>query len=278
MTPTAQLTEESTSKFAQAGAIKLHYNEAGSGPAVIMLHGGGPGASGWSNFQRNLGQLSTAHRVLLVDQPGFGKSDYVPLKESLPTVSARAVRDLMDTLGIERASLIGNSMGGAASVTFAIDYPDRIDKLILMGAAGFHFKSTFVPMPTEGLKVLAQVAKHPTKEGMRRLIELMVYDTSFLTDELLEQRFQAALATHRAEAAEAAPPPWRDFTQELGKVKAKSLVIWGRDDRVVPFDGCLGFLWALPDAELHVFSKCGHWAQFEHPQEFNSLVLNFLAQ
>ena len=121
-------------------------------------------------------------------------------------------------------------------------------------------------------------AMHPTKEGMRRLIELMVYDTSFLTDELLEQRFQAALATHRPDAAEAAPPPWRDFTQELGKVKAKSLVIWGRDDRVVPFDGCLGFLWALPDAELHVFSKCGHWAQFEHPQEFNSLVLNFLAQ
>jgi pimeloyl-ACP methyl ester carboxylesterase len=271
-----QLTEESTSKFAQAGGVRLHYNEAGTGAAVIMLHGGGPGASGWSNFQQNLGFLSESHRVLLVDLPGFGKSDYVPLKESLPTVAARAVRDLMDTLGIEQASLIGNSMGGATSVTFAIDYPDRIDKLILMGAAGFHVKSTFVPMPTEGLKVLNQVARNPTKEGMRRLIELMVYDSSFLTDELLEQRLQAALANFRPEAANAAPPPWRDFTQELGKVKAKSLIIWGRDDRVVPFDGCLGFLWALPDAELHVFSKCGHWAQFEHPDEFNRLVASFL--
>src|ERR1051325_8799505 len=99
MTPTAELTEESTSKYAQAGSIKLHYNEAGSGTVVVMLHGGGPGASGWSNFQRNIGPLSGSHRVLLVDQPGFGKSDYVPLTEPLPTITARAVRALLDTLG-----------------------------------------------------------------------------------------------------------------------------------------------------------------------------------
>ena len=276
MVPTAQLTDAGTSKFAQAGGIKIHYNEAGSGPAVIMIHGGGPGASGWSNYQRNVGPLSESYRVLLMDMPGFGKTDYVQSNESFPTITARTIRDLMDTLGIEKASLIGNSMGGASSVTFAIDYPDRIDKLVLMGAAGFHFKSMFVPTPTEGIKVLGQVAKNPTKEGMRRLIELMVYDTSFLTDELLEQRLEAALATHRPETGQA--PPWRDIALELSKVKAKTLVIWGRDDRVVPFDGCLGYLWGLPDAELHVFSKCGHWAQFEHPEGFNKLVLDFLSR
>lgn len=277
MVPAMTLTEESTGKFAQAGDIKLHYNEAGSGEPVIMLHGGGPGASGWSNYQRNIAALSDSYRVLLVDLPGFGKSDYLALHESLPTVAARAVRDLMNTLGLDKANLVGNSMGGATSVTFAIDYPDRVDKLVLMGAAGFHLKSTFVPTPTEGIKVLNQVAKSPTKEGMR-LIDLMVYDSSFLTDELLDQRLDAALANFRPDVVNEPPPPWRDFTQDLGKVKAKTLVIWGRDDRVVPFDGCLQYLWGLPDAQLHVFSKCGHWAQFEHPEEFNELVASFLKQ
>jgi 2-hydroxy-6-oxonona-2,4-dienedioate hydrolase len=189
------------------------------------------------------------------------------------------VRGVLDQLGIDKASLVGNSMGGQNSLAFALDYPERTDKLILMGAAGAG-QSMFVPQPSEGIKILVHTFAEPTAENMRKLIEVMVYDSSFLTDELLQQRVKAALATRRP----GGPPvlggstiPQREISYELGNVNAKTLVIWGRDDRVVPLDWSLRFLWGIPDAQLHIFSKCGHWAQFEHAEEFNRLVEDFLA-
>ncbi len=270
------LTEASTSRFADVEGMRLHYNEAGSGPVIVMLHGGGPGASGWSNFQRNVSVLSQHYRVLLPDMPGFGKSDSVTLNEPRSQANARAIRGLLDALRIERATLIGNSMGGATSVNFAIDYSDRVDKLVLMGSGGGG-QPMFTPAPSEGIKVLNQVFENPTAEGMRRLIELMVYDSSFLTDELLQQRLGAALNPGHLEARRNSSPVQRDVVSQLGKIKAKTLIVWGRDDRVVPIDGGLRLLAGIPDTRLHVFSKCGHWAQFEHAGEFNRLVLDFLA-
>jgi 2,6-dioxo-6-phenylhexa-3-enoate hydrolase len=277
MAATASLTEQSTSKYAQVGDFRLHYNEAGTGPAVVMLHGGGPGASGWSNFQRNVGPFSERHRTLLVDMPGFGKSDSVVVTEPRSQLTARAVCGLLDSLRIERASFVGNSMGGAASINFAIDFPDRVDKLVVMGSAGAG-QSLFVPMPTEGIKVLNQVFDNPTADGMRRLIQLMVYDASFLTEELLEGRLQAALNPGHLEARKKSSSAQRNFAAELGNIKAKTLIIWGRDDRVVPLDTGLRLLWSIPGAQMHVFGNCGHWAQFEHAEEFNRLVVDFLAQ
>lgn len=271
------LTEEQTSKFADVKGVRTHYNEAGSpdAPVVVMLHGGGPGATGWSNFQRNIDAFSQHYRVLLVDQLGFGKTDYRPLEEPLFTMNARLVRDLLDVLGIETAHLIGNSNGGGVSMAFAADYPDRADRLVLMGAS-VGGPSLFVPMPAEGLKGLARARRNPTLETMREAIEIMTYDHSFMTDELLQQRLDAALATHRPETLDI-PVPQRIMASELHKITHKSLIIWGRDDRTVPFDWGLRALWGLPDAELHVFSHCGHWAQFEKAPEFNDLVLKFLA-
>ena len=185
MVGSVSLTEAETSRYVQAGNIRIHYNEAGTGPVIIMLHGGGPGATGWSNFQRNIGPLSERFRVLLIDLPGFGKSDSVVINEPLSQFNARVLRDLLDTLHIERTHLIGNSMGGSIALNFAIDYPDRTDRLVVMGSAGAG-QSLFVPLPTEGIKVLMQVYDNPTIEGMRQLIQLMVYDSSFLTEELLQ--------------------------------------------------------------------------------------------
>jgi 2,6-dioxo-6-phenylhexa-3-enoate hydrolase len=270
------LTEASTSKYVQLRDMQLHYNEAGNGPPMVMLHGGGPGASGWSNFQRNVGSLAERHRVLLLDLPGFGKSDSVVLTEPRPQANARAVRDVLDALTIERASLVGNSMGGATSLNFAIDYPDRLDKLVVMGSAGAG-QSYFVPTPTEGIKILGQVFDNPTAEGMRRLIEIMVYDASFLTEELLQQRLTAAQNPAHLEARRKSSPAQRDLSRELGRIQAKTLIIWGRDDRVVPLDTSMRLVAGLPDSRLHIFSRCGHWAQFEHADAFNRLVLDFLA-
>ena len=277
MATTASLTEEATSKYVQAGDIRLHYNEAGAGEVVICLHGGGPGASGWSNYITNIGPLSERFRVMLVDMPGYGKSDSVAMTEKPRAVyNAGAMKNLLDALGIEKAHFVGNSMGGATSVKFAIDNPDRIGKLVLMGAAGAG-ASLFTPMPTEGIKLLNGVFRDPSKESLRRLVQVFVYDSSFVTEELLDQRLMAImdhpdhLENRRNSTMENV-----DLSADLKKITAKTLVIWGRDDRFVPLDHSMRYLWSIPDAQVHIYSKCGHWAQYEKSEEFNRLVTDFL--
>ena len=269
------VTEAATSRFVDAGGVRLHYNEAGSGAPVVFLHGSGPGASSWSNFQRNVGPLAQRYRALLLDQPGYGKSDSVVMDEPRSVGNARAVRDFLDALGIERASLVGNSMGGTTALNFAIDYPERVDRIVCMGAPAGG-QSWFVPMPTEGIKVLNEVFDNPTVEGMRRLIQLMVFDSSFMTDELLQERLSTAQNPAHIAARQKSSTAVRDLTRELAGVKAPTLIIHGRDDRVVPLDLSVRLLNGIPDARLHVFGKCGHWAQFEHAAAFNRLVLDFL--
>ena len=277
MATSSTLTEEGTSKYATVDGVKVHYNEAGSGAPVVMLHGGGPGASGWSNFGTNVGPLSERFRVILMDLPGFGKSDPVVVTGPRAAYNARIVSGLLKQLEIPKAHLIGNSLGGATSARTAIDFPDQVDKLVLMGAAGGGV-SYFVPQPPEGIKLLNEVFNNPTREGMERMIRVFVYDSSFLTPELLEQRFRATVENPaHLEARKKSTAGVEDLSADLAKIKAKTLLIWGRDDRFVPLDHGLSALWRIPDAQLHVYSKCGHWAQYEKSAEFNRLVTDFLS-
>ena len=278
MAAAVQLTEATTSKFAQAGKIKVHYNEAGTGDALFFLHGSGPGASSWSNFNRNVGPLSENYRCLLVDQPGYGKTDSVTMTtESRSTVNARAVKELMDTLGIEKASLVGNSMGGGTALAFAVDYPDRLEKMVLMGSGGGGV-NIFSHQPSEGIKQLNYTFDHPSVEEFRKLINIMLYDGSQVPDSLLEQRYEAVKATPgHLEARKNSVNVQRDLSADLPDIKAPALIIHGRNDRVVPLEGSLRLLTALENSRLVVFNHCGHWAQFEHANLFNRLVEDFLA-
>ena len=282
----AALTESSTSKFVKINEqglsdFNIHYNDAGAGEAVIMLHGGGAGAGGWSNYYRNVEPLVEAgYRVILKDSPGFNKSDALVTDEQRGLVNARAVKGLMDALGIDRAHLVGNSMGGATALNFAIEYPDRIDKLILMGPGGLG-PSMFAPMPMEGIKLLFKLYAEPSYETLKQMIQVFLYDQSLITEELLQGRWEA-IQRHPEHlknfliGAQKAPLSTWDVSARLGEVKAKTFVTWGRDDRFVPLDHGLKLLWTIGDARLHVFSKCGHWAQWEHADEFNRLVIDFL--
>lgn len=281
-----QLTEASTSKYAQVKAgkldLRIHYNDAGQGPVAIMLHGGGPGAGGWSNYSRNIGPFVEAgFRVILMDQPGFNKSDPIVVTEPRNVVNAAALKGLMDALEIEQASLVGNSMGGANSLTFAFTYPERLDKLILMGPGGLG-TSNFVPMPLEGIKLLAYLYRNPSMEALKRMIDVFVYEPKTITEDLVKGRFEAMMRNdgihlkNYVAGMESGLGMTADLTPNFGKIKAKTLCTWGRDDRFVPLDHGLRVLWNVPDARLHVFSKCGHWAQWEHADAFNRLVLDFL--
>lgn len=279
MTTVTQLTEKATSKYAQTSWIRIHYNEAGSGePPVIFLHGSGPGASSWSNFQHNVGALSQHHRCLLVDQPGYGKTDSYVVTEPRSVVNARAVKDLMEVLRIPKASLVGNSLGGISALAFAVDYPERVEKLVLMGSPPGASVSLFTISPTEGLKVLEEAFAHPTLENMRRLFNIMLYDGSSVSDEVLKARFETLMSnpSHIEARAKSSTAP-RNLLLDLPKVQAPTLLIHGRQDRVVPLESSLMLLSLIPNSSLHVFNKCGHWAQFEHAEKFNRLVEDFLS-
>jgi 2-hydroxy-6-oxonona-2,4-dienedioate hydrolase len=266
-------------------AFKVHFNDIGSGDAVVMLHGSGPGATGWGNFNRNMESFVQAgYRVLLIDQPGWGRSDPIVVdKGNRAPLNAAAIKGVLDALGIGRAHVLGNSMGGAAALLFAMDFPDRCGKLVIMGG-GAGGQSLFVPMPAEGIKLLFGVYRQPTLENLKRMLNVFVFDSTSLTDELIQSRFngmneQSVHMSNFVKSMEINPKHLMgDFSGRLSEVKSKSLVVWGRDDRFVPLDAGLRLVWGLPDAQMHIFGRCGHWVQWEHADEFNRMAIDFLKQ
>jgi 4,5:9,10-diseco-3-hydroxy-5,9,17-trioxoandrosta-1(10),2-diene-4-oate hydrolase len=272
-------------KYVQAGSLNLHYHEAGAEHAetVILLHGGGPGASAWSNFGRNLPEFAKHYRTIAVDQPGFGRSDKPAEHPQYFRHSADAVAGLMDALGIERAHFVGNSLGGGAAVRFALNHGKRAGRLVLMGPGGLSV-NLFAPDPTEGVKNLGRFGAKPSRERMEAFLRIMVHDQALITDELIDERFAAAntpesLAAMRAMGKSFAHPETYEegmLWREAHRLRQRVLLIWGREDRVNPLDGALVALKTIPRAQLHVFGGCGHWAQLEKFDEFNRLALDFL--
>ncbi|ART67928.1 alpha/beta hydrolase [Mycobacterium dioxanotrophicus] len=289
MTATQEITFESTSRYAQVKAgdldLRLHYHEAGdpSAQTIVLLHGGGPGASSWSNFGRNIAVLAEHFHVLAVDQPGYGHSDKLTEHEQYNRYSAKALLGLFDHLGLQgRIPLLGNSLGGGTAVRFALDYPDRAGKLVLMGPGGLSV-NLFAPDPTEGVKLLGKFTADPTRENMERFLRIMVFDQKLVTPELIDERFEIAsrpesLAAARAMGKSFAGPDFElgMMWREVYKLRQPVLLIWGREDRVNPLDGALVAVKQIPRVQLHVFGQCGHWAQVEKFDEFNKLTIDFL--
>ncbi|WP_296061754.1 alpha/beta fold hydrolase [uncultured Amphritea sp.] len=280
------ISETSSSKFidivAQGTPYKIHYNELGTGDqTVIMLHGSGPGATSWANFNRNIEPfVNDGYRIILLDCPGWGKSDPVVCTGSRSDLNAACVKGLMDGLDIETAHLIGNSMGGHSVVAFALSWPERVNKLILMGG-GTGGPSQFVPMPTEGIKLIQALYRNPEIETLKKMMSVFVYDSSHLTEEMFQLRLNNMLSRkdhleNFVKSLEANPKQFPDFGPRLAEIKAETLVVWGRDDRFVPMDIGLKLIRGIPNAQLHVFNNCGHWAQWEHADTFNRMVLDFL--
>ena len=281
----AQLTFESTSRTAKAGSLTLHYHEAGEGPALVMLHGGGPGSSAWSNFGPNLPVFARQFRTLMVDQPGFGHSDKPEFDRQYFTYSADSLAALLDELGIERVHLLGNSLGGGTAVRFALNYPDRTGRLVLMGPGGVAL-NLFSSDPTEGIRRLFEFGAPPgpSREKLRTFLETLVYDPANVTDELVEERFQAGCTPEALRGSAALAKTFMDpamaeegmLWREVHRLRHPVLLTWGREDRVNPLDGSLVALRQIPDARLHVFPRCGHWAQLEQFDEFNRVASDFL--
>lgn len=278
------LLESDVARDVITADFTIHYNEAGpvQGRPIILVHGGGPGATGWSNYNPNIDHLAQAgFRVIAVDLPGWGGSSEVDFTTYEPL---DALCQLLDVLEIGSAAFVGNSMGGHTSIRMAIERPERVTHLITMGAPlqlkPFLFGATG---PSEGIKIMYSGYSDFSPEAMERLVDIMVFDSPrFATPELCRQRSEAVAARpqHVANIAKAgigAPIPiWADLDR-LEEISAPTLLIHGRDDRVVGFEGTLFAGARIPNSRVHIINRCGHWAQLEHADEFNRLVADFVA-
>jgi 4,5:9,10-diseco-3-hydroxy-5,9,17-trioxoandrosta-1(10),2-diene-4-oate hydrolase len=250
-----------------------------------MLHGGGPGASSWSNFGPALPGFAEHFRTLLVDQPGFGGSDKPEVVGNYFRFAADHVVQLLDELGIDRVHLLGNSLGGGTAMRLALTHPQRVGRLILMGPGGASL-NLFHADPTEGVQRLMEFGADPTREALRKFISTMVVNQDLVTDELVEERFADATAPGSQEAmASMGASFWKPDTYEDGmlwreahRLRPHTLLTWGREDRVNPIDGAMVALKLIPRASLHVFPNCGHWAQIEAADEFREVAVGFLAR
>ncbi|MGV9753329.1 alpha/beta fold hydrolase [Nocardia farcinica] len=266
----------------------LRYRECGDGPPLLLLHGSGPGVTGWRNFGGNVPVFAERYRTLVLEFPGFGVSDDFGAVH--PMLSAQqAVRAFLDGLGLEQVRIIGNSMGGFVATDFAIAAPERVERLVTIGGIG---TPLFSAQPGEGIIRLGEFVDNPTRERLIAWLRSMVFDQSLVTEELIEQRWQqatdpatlensrrmygsAALA-RMAEAARAADttPGWAN----LGRITAPVLVTWGRDDRVSPVDMALLPMRTLRNGEVHIFPNCGHWVMIEQKRAWEAVVLAFLGR
>ncbi|MBP1820674.1 alpha/beta fold hydrolase [Mycobacterium sp. OAE908] len=278
---TTNLTERTVS----VNGKPIFFAEAGSGPAVVMLHGGGPGASGVSNYSRNIDALAGHFRVIVPDMPGYGRSVKGVDQDDPFGYLADTIRGLLDELGIDTAHMIGNSYGGAAALRLALDTPHRVDKLVLMGPGGI---GTTRGVPTAGLKSLLSYygGDGPSRDKLEAFIRnYLVYDGASVPDELIELRYRASI-----DPDVVADPPlrrpsglrtlWRmDLTRDsrLATLRTPTLVLWGRDDKVNRPTGGPMLLNAMPNAELVMTSHTGHWMQWERAELFNELVTEFLS-
>lgn len=278
------MAEGMTTAAIDIDGVHIHYQESGSGPAVIMLHGGGPGASGMSNFNRNIDAIVAAgYRVIVPDMPGFGRSSKVngPEGTGLLTFLAQTLLAFIDKVGIGQAHIVGNSLGGGVALKAALDRNAAIGKLILLGPAGGF--SPLTPFPTEGLMSLAEfyAPPGPSVEKMKRFIRYLVFDPTQISDALIEDRVASAsdpevLAMMRERAQrgfKGLEPIW---LEDFGRVANETLILWGREDRTNSWDQGIILSKLLPNATLHVMPKTGHWVQWERADRFNRLVIDFL--
>lgn len=277
------MNDSGAAKQVTAGARTIHLHDIGNGPPVLMLHGGGPGASGLSNYSRNIDALAKRFRLLVPDMPGYGASTK-GIDQADPFGDlAQAMVAMLDSLGIERTHVVGNSLGGACALRMALERPDRVDRLVLMGPGGIN---TTRSLPTRGLLKFVNYYrdKEHSIEKLREFISYLVYEPAKVPEALIMERFKASIDPEVL----ANPPiqprrfPTRksDLTRDrrLASLQNPVLVLWGKEDRVNRASGGWTLLRTLPNCDLYLFGHTGHWVQWERSDEFNAVTEAFLAQ
>ena len=279
MTANTDTANPAVGATVDAGAIRTNYLHAGDPAAapVVLLHGSGPGVSAYANWRLTIPALAASHHVLAPDLVGFGYTQRPDGHAYTMDTWIAHIEAFLDTLGLTSYSLVGNSFGGALALRIATRHPDHVQRLVLMGSAG-------VPFPvTEGLD--AVWGYQPSVPAMRRVLDYFAYNRDLMTDDLAIARYQASVQPgfHESYAAMFPAPRqrWLDamITDDdaIRHIPCPTLIVHGREDQVIPPDTSRRLFELIPNAELHMFGKCGHWTQIEHAASFNRLVAAFLA-
>jgi 2-hydroxymuconate-semialdehyde hydrolase len=263
-------------KSIDAGGIVTNYHDQGEGVPAVLIHGSGPGVSAWANWRVNLEPLAEHRRVIAPDMVGFGFTERSANAVYNKALWLKHLLDFLDALKLETVDLVGNSFGGGLALAFAIRYPRRVRRLVLMGSVGLSFPIT------PGLD--AVWGYQPSLQNMRALLDIFAFNRALVNDDLAELRYQASIRPGLQESFSAMfPAPRQAGVDNLASAEAdvaalphEALVIHGREDRVIPPEVSQRLFALIPRAELHMFGQCGHWTQIEHAARFNRLVGNFL--
>lgn len=265
-------------KYVDLGdGLRLHYHEAGpaDGPALVWLHGSGPGASGWSNFKHNFPTFAArGHRCLVLDNLGFGHSSKPDVDYGMDFVVGGVIRAL-DRLGVARASVVGNSHGGAVAISLALAQPARVARLVLMAPGGLEEREVYMGM--SGIRTMMKVFLGPdglTREGMRKVFGLQLFDPATLDEATLDERLAIAATQPKRVMTSLGVP---HLAPRLGELACPVLGWWGTDDNFCPPTGAVTLSKACKDARVVTLSRCGHWVMVEHPELFNRWTADFLA-
>lgn len=266
--PCAQMTT--------VGALNVHHASHGPphGDSLVFVHGSGPGASGHSNFKKNILAFAKAgYRVLVPDLPGFGYSSKPTDQDYTTEFFATHLVGLLNALGIRRFALIGNSLGGAVSIRVALDHPERVFKLILMAPGGIEDLETYLAMPAMTTMINHFVDGTLDRNGLRRVLETLVYDRRHVTDELVDERM-VVLRKQPAEVLGRMKVP--NMESELPRIACPVLSFWGVNDALLPASGGLKITRACRPSRHIELAECGHWVMVEHTRVFNAASLDFL--
>jgi 4,5:9,10-diseco-3-hydroxy-5,9,17-trioxoandrosta-1(10),2-diene-4-oate hydrolase len=270
--------ENATGRFSTIDGRKLYYHDVGQGPVLLCIHGGAPGATGWGNFGRNAAELSQHFRLLIVDLPGYGRSEIPDGDSDRNTAYARMMAGLLSALSIKRAHVLGMATGGAVAMIMAIDHPATVDRLILVSTAGS--RSMFGLKPLQAASNTYLAGEGPTREKMRAYLDQLIHNKALITDDVIEERYQASIdpefldnvARGRAGKGSTVRELWKSADQ----ISCRTLIVWGRENRAHSFESGVLLHSLIPDSQLHVFGNCGLWVPFEKQHEFNRLALSFL--
>ena len=261
-----------------AAGLRTNYHDMGQGFPVMLIHASGPGVSAWANWRLVMPELAKERRVIAPDMAGFGFTERpAGAVYSMDNWVKQAV-GLMDALGLPQVDLVGNSFGGALSLALAIRHPQRVRRLVLMGAAGVPFEITPALDAIWGYT--------PSFENMRKVMDWFAYDRNLVNDELARLRYEASIQPGFQESyASMFPAPRQRWVEALASkeedIRAlphEALIIHGREDQVIPVSNSIRLSQWISRSQLHVFGRCGHWTQIEHAKRFIQLVGNFLAE
>lgn len=265
-------------KNIKTGNFNTNYHDLGQGELIMFIHGSGPGVSAYANWRGSMPVLAEKFRVIAPDMVGFGYTDRPEgIVYNMDTWVQQTI-DLMDALGIEKTNLVGNSFGGALALALTIKYPNRFNKVVLMGAVGVYFDLTYGLDKAWGYT--------PSIKNMKELLDIFAYDRSIVTDDLAKMRYEASIRPGFQESFSSMFPSPRQngvdsmesCENDIKKIDKEVLIIHGREDKVIPVQNSIRLNQLILKSQLHIFGQCGHWTQIEHKDRFNNLLLNFFSE